>query len=189
MTGPETSHGRRSAAVVSESMFGNTAALARQIALELGDQGFDVEVWDVEQAPPPARLDVDLLVVGAPTHAFSLSRPTTREDAVRQGADADRARTGMREWLSAPGAAREGRPRLAVFDTRAAKVRHLPGSAARAASHMVRRHHVGSVVGTESFYVDDVQGPLLEGELTRARVFARGVAASVPHPADHASGG
>lgn len=186
----ESVHGtRRTAAVVSESMFGNTAALAREIAAGLRAEAFDVEVWDVAQAPPPARLDVDLLVVGAPTHAFSLSRPSTREDAVRQGADAGRARTGMREWLGTAGASRDGRPRLAVFDTRASKVRHLPGSAARAASHMVRKRHAGSVVGTESFYVDDVQGPLLDGELARARDFARGVAASVPHPADHASGG
>ena len=51
----------------------------------------------------PARLpdDLALLVVGAPTHAFSMSRPSTRLDAVRQGADAQRAAWGMREWLGA----------------------------------------------------------------------------------------
>ena len=42
---------------------------------------------------------MDLLVVGAPTHAFSLSRPGTREEAVRQGAPAEHARTGIPEWL------------------------------------------------------------------------------------------
>lgn len=44
----------------------------------------------------------------------------------------------------------------------------LPGSAARAAGKEVRHHHLGRPVGTESFYVADMEGPLLDGELERA---------------------
>jgi hypothetical protein len=179
----QVDRGRPRAAVVCESMFGNTAAVAGAIGSELRSQGFDVEIWDVEDAPAAESLRVDLLVVGAPTHAFSLSRPGTRADAVRQGADAARARTGIREWLTAAGGTpEEAQPRVVAFDTRVAKARHLPGSAARAAMRLGERHHLGHPLGIESFYVEDIAGPLLDGELDRAREYARNVSASVPRP-------
>ena len=101
------------AAVVCESMFGNTSALGEAIGAELRLRGFEVEEMDVSVAPPVASLEVDLLVVGAPTHAFSLSRPATRADAVRQGADEAHARTGVREWLQA-GSRDHVEPTLAI---------------------------------------------------------------------------
>lgn len=183
-TGPESTSeqpsrraGTPRAAVVWESMFGNTALLGRAIGAELRTSGFEVVELDVTEAPPVASLEVDLLVVGAPTHAFSLSRPSTRADAVRQGADEAHARIGVREWLGAGPSAHE-RPSLALFDTRVAKVRHLPGSAARAASRIGSRNHVGRRIATESFYVEDVSGPLVGGELERAHAWARDVALS-----------
>ena len=60
---------------------------------------------------------------------------------------------------------------VAVFDTRVAKARRLPGSAARAAARVVRHRRLGRLVGQESFYVDDLAGPLLDGELDRARAW------------------
>jgi hypothetical protein len=179
----QVGHDRPRAAIVCESMFGNTAAVAGVIGSELRAQGFDVDIWDVEDAPAPETLRVDLLVVGAPTHAFSLSRPGTRADAVRQGADSARARTGIREWLTAAaGTPEEVQPRVVAFDTRVAKARHLPGSAARAAMHLGERHHLGHPLGIESFFVADITGPQLDGEVERAREYARNVSASVPRP-------
>jgi hypothetical protein len=180
-TAGQVDHGRPQAAIICESMFGNTAAVAGAIGSELRSQGFDVDIWDVEEAPAPESLRVDLLVVGAPTHAFSLSRPGTRADAVRQGADSARAGTGIREWLTAAaGTPEEVQPRVVAFDTRVAKARHLPGSAARTAMRLGERHHLGHPLGIESFYVKDIAGPLLDGELDRAREYARNVSASVP---------
>ena len=155
------------ALVVYESMFGNTEAIARAVADRLSE-AFEVTLSDV-RAMPPAH-DVDLLVVGAPTHALSLSRPSTREEAIRQGAEQGLASRGMREWL-------DGLPidlhRLpyAAFDTRVSRVRRLPGSAARSASRILRRHEGVPVVAAESFFVDDVRGPLGEEELERARAW------------------
>ena len=63
-------------------------------------EGMSVTCVDVADAPPLESVEVDLLVVGAPRHAFSLSRPGTREEAVRQGAPAEHARTGIPEWLA-----------------------------------------------------------------------------------------
>lgn len=91
------------ALVVHESMFHNTATIAEVVARGLAGEGMNVTCVDVAEAPRLADVEADLLVVGAPTHAFSLSRPGTRQDAVRQGAPAEHARTGIREWLAALG--------------------------------------------------------------------------------------
>jgi len=166
------------ALVVYESMFGNTAALAGAVRQGLEDSGFAVDVVDVGDAPPVDELAIDLLVLGAPTHAFSLSRRTTREDAVRQGASPDHVEVGVREWLTGAqrNASRSSVP-LAFFDSRARAARRLPGSAAHKASRLARDAGFPRQLGTESFYVDDVNGPLLPGELDRARAWGRQVAA------------
>lgn len=168
------------AAVVFESMFGNTEQVADAICEGLRDQGAEVTRCRVADAGDH-ELAQDLLVLGAPTHTFTLSRPATRAEAVAQGAVAADAATGVREWLDALGPRRGGGTAVetpaavAVFDTRATKVRHLPGSAARRAAKRLR--HAGLDVGeVTSFYVDDVRGPLTEGELARARSWGRHLA-------------
>lgn len=156
--------------VVYESMFGNTERIAHAVAEGMRPHA-EVEVLEVDEAPglPPA--DVDLVVAGGPTHAFSMSRERTREDAARQGGRTRAVFTGLREWVDGLPVGRH-RQRVVTFDTRAASARHLPGSAARAASRAFRRHGY-HVVGSESFWVDDVSGPLLDGEVDRAVEWGR----------------
>jgi len=153
--------------VVHESMWGNSRAVAEAVADRLGD---DVTVVEVADAPVPLPADIDLLVVGGPTHAFSMSRATTRHEAVAKGAEPGRETRGIREWLGE--LSESDHVDVATFDTRIDKVRHLPGSAAKAAGKEVRRHHLGRLVGTQSFFVGDMAGPLLDGELDRARAWA-----------------
>ncbi len=62
------------ALVVYESMFGNTEAVARAVAGGLSGS-MEVEVYEVSRAPSPVTGPIDLLVVGGPTHAFSLVAP------------------------------------------------------------------------------------------------------------------
>ena len=100
--------------------------------------GFDVDVRNVVSAPERLHVGYDLLVVGAPTHAFSLSRHKTRADAVKQGAPSERTRIGMRDWLK--DLSWDGSPpAVAVFDTRATKVRHLRWAADRTMISLLRR--------------------------------------------------
>ena len=73
---------------------------------------------------------------------------------------------------------------VATFDTRIAKARHMPGSAAKAAAKGMRKHGYSTLVKPESFYVDDVAGPLRPGEVERARAWGEKLAAEVSHPAD-----
>lgn len=162
--------------LVHESHWGNSRAVAEAIAEGIVDADQrSVEIVDVGAAPSPLPAGVDLLVVGGPTHAFSMSRASTRHEARDKGAEPGHEDRGIREWL-ADLPAPEALPAVATFDTRVTKVRRLPGSAARAASKYVGHHHLGKVVASESFFVADLQGPLLEGELERARAWGRQLA-------------
>ncbi len=166
------------ALVVYESMFGNTEKVARQVADGLSAYG-QVEVYEVSAAPPHPDELLDLVVVGGPTHAFSLSRASTREDAHRQGATGGVA-VGLREWMEGLDNGAH-HPRLAAFDTRVTKVRLIPGSAARKASRIA--DHLGYALAEppESFFVEDTDGPLSPGELERARAWGARIGA------DHAA--
>ena len=116
-------HPNDRALVVVESMFGNTRAIAEAIADDLAPHFDHVDVLDVADAPSTIE-GVSLLVVGAPTHAFGMSRPSTRDGAQKQGAPPPAGR-GVREWLAALQPAKDGL-HTAVFDTRLRKSVH-PG--------------------------------------------------------------
>ena len=164
------------ALVVFESMWGNSEEVAKAVATGVGEV-MPVDVVPVAEAPTELA-DVDLVLAGGPTHAFSMSRTSTRRDAREQGATRGSVETGMREWLSA--LPDEHRRWFAAFDTRVTRVKRLPGSAARSATRLGRRHGFQQATDPESFYVLDVEGPLDEGELDRARKWGHSVAASVP---------
>ena len=152
--------------VVYESAFGNTREVAEAVAAGLGD---GTELLDVGSAPPLESLDVDLLVVGAPTHAFGMSRPQTREDAAGRGGHPPT--TGIREWLDAAGSATL---KVATFDTHTRKP-NLPGTASKAAAKRLRALGCTMVAEPEKFWVHGDRGPLLDGEVDRARTWAQGL--------------
>jgi hypothetical protein len=164
--------------VVYESMFGNTEEVARAIAAGIGESAAVTSVDVVAAADARGRVgDADLVVIGGPTHAFSMTRESTRTDAVSQGATGETS-YGLRDLVDDLPRAREGQ-KLAVFDTRVTKVRHLPGSAARSAWRHVRRHGYQPAASPESFYVLDVAGPLEHGEIERATSWGRRLALSI----------
>lgn len=155
------------ALVVFESMFGNTKMVADAVAEGLAGH-LRVEQVEVGAAPTVIGGEVELLVVGGPTHAFGLSRPGTRQSAAQQ-ADGGlvSAGIGLREWL---GTLQKGSSNVAVaaFDTRISKLR-LPGSAATGAEKRLRRLGFRVIAASTSFYVEGTAGPLLRGEAERAR--------------------
>jgi hypothetical protein len=163
------------ALVVVESLFGNTERLAHAVATGLTIEGVEARVVAVGEAAPEVPADVDLLVVGAPTHVFSLSRPRTRADAVAQGAPPERAERGMREWLAqACPADPKHPPAVAAFDSRVARPRLLmPHCAARRALDLAQARGFEVRTGPRSFLVDDVTGPVSEGETDDALAWGR----------------
>jgi hypothetical protein len=165
--------------IVHESLFGNTKQVAEAIAEGLrkgrapGDD-LSVLVASTDEAPETVPDDVSLLLVGGPTHALSMTRPGTREDAVTQGA-LSAPKLGVREWIEGA----HPRPGLPVvtFDTRV-HVRLLPGSAAASAARSLRHHGFLGADRGETFWVEGTEGPLSEGELDRAVAWGQSLARS-----------
>ena len=161
----------RRALVVFESMFGNTQTIAEAVAEGLSSR-IPTDLLEVGAASDVLADDVELLVVGGPTHAFGMSRPRTREDATRQaGGHVVSARTGLREWLASL-ERRAGNVAAAAFDTRIDKPR-VPGSAARGAEKRLRKLGFRITAPSESFYVTGVAGPLVDGETERAHIWGQ----------------
>ena len=147
------------ALIVYDSRFGNTERIARAIAeaLECRSVGVgDVAPADVE--------GVDLLLVGGPTQVHGVS-------------------PALRAFLAGlPAHALQDVP-AAAFDTRFPKARALTGSAAAGLARRLGRKGARLVAPPESFFVTDMEGPLVEGELERAAGWARGLREKAGLPA------
>jgi hypothetical protein len=168
--------------LVCESLYGNTEVLAAAVSAGLKAAGASTTFIEVGEAYTrhPQLAECDLLVVAAPTHALSLSRPESRADAVTRGADPRRQEIGVREWLATLDVelpASGPRPVVAVFDTRVGKAKHWPGSAAAKATRELRKAGF-EVLERTSFYVDGVTGPVALGEIERALAWGTSLAKS-----------
>ncbi|HZJ06184.1 MAG TPA: CBS domain-containing protein [Nocardioidaceae bacterium] len=133
------------ALVAYESMFGNTELVARSVASGLA-RSMEVELFEVNAAPAVPADVIDVMVLGGPTHALSMTRRETREEAVTKGATHGTTEVGIREWLAQLPAGPLSAV-VATFDTRIAKVRRLPGSAAKKAAKVM--HTLGYVSDTK----------------------------------------
>jgi hypothetical protein len=147
--------------------------------------------------------DVDLLVLGAPTHFLGLPGDRSRQLWVRGAVEASRrgphrrlepgsTGPGLREFLahlpdvvpvgadvrecSGPGTVthRVRAPLAAAFDTRLARP-FAPG-ASRSIARCLRRHGYRLVLPPEGFLVTEIEGPLRVGELERAELWGEGLA-------------
>jgi hypothetical protein len=155
--------------VVYETVHGTTEQVARAVAEGLVRHG-EVAVADVRGARPEYVERFDLLVAGAPAHAFSLSHGPVLPHPAPLHHPGLRRETGLRTWLRMlPEGSRW--ETAATFDVRALDSRQVPGSTARRAAHVLR--HLGYLPLDEptSFYVKRSGGPLMPGELARAAVW------------------
>jgi hypothetical protein len=176
---------RMRALVVYESVYGNTRAVAEGIAEGLRPLG-DVGISPVHEAAQASVEEVDLLVVGGPTHMHGLATSLSRRLAVKAGEEdgveiepGARQEQGLRQWLT--GRSGEGR-RAAAFDTRLDRSPTLTGVAARGIAR--RLHGSGYELAAEpqSFLVEDSEGPLVAGELERARAWGAQLAKQLAAP-------
>ena len=165
------------AVVVYESMFGATKEIAEAITAGLS-RSVSCTLTEVGAAPTVLERDVDLLVVGAPTHAFGLSTGETRREAQTHTADQVISREmGVREWLPAL-VVLGARTRTAAFDTHV-KERWVPGSASHRIARALRRKGLRPATSPVSFRVEGMTGPLLPHELERARAWGEELAGRV----------
>lgn len=160
------------ALVVYESMYGNTHLIAEAIAEGLRASA-EVTVVPVTRAQADLLEVADLVVVGGPTHAHGMSRPTTRRAALEAAAkpgsglrvEPDSEGDGLRDWFASLGPHTAG---AAAFDTRVEGPVVLTGCAAKGIGKMLRRHGFPLVAGPESFFVTR-DNHLQPGEEERAR--------------------
>lgn len=160
------------ALVVFETSYGNTRQVAEQIRDGLAET-MDVDLRSTEDTRPLELADYQLLVLGGPTHALGLSTPESRAQAHHRTSGGAGDTGGLRDWLFRVGPDYAGA--VAAFDTRTGRHRSWPGSASRAVAKELRRSGV-RLLDRRSFLVATATGPLRDGELYQARLWATGLA-------------
>ena len=164
------------ALIVYESMYGNTATIARSIGEGCAAGGLAPMFVRIDDVDGAAVAAYDLLIVGGPTHGHGMSRDATRQTALDDDAriyDEPTVGEGVRGWLERLPPAPDAR--AAVFDTRVDMPMFLTGSAAKGITKRLvgRGYHV---LDGESFLVTK-GNELVEGE--RERAVAWGTALAV----------
>jgi flavodoxin len=142
--------------IVYFSKFGNTQNVAKAIAEKLDSLGPSRAVA-FEQVDFSQLQEMDLLVMGAPTHRMNLP------DALRQA---------FESW---PRLCLRGIP-VAAFDTSYKMSWWLARfTAARKLDRRLRKLGGKRVAGPETFYVEGREGPLYDGEIERAQAWAAAI--------------
>jgi len=163
------------AIVIYDSAFGNTAQIAVAISTELCEAPVDsleVQLLKIDGVKPDHLSGLDLLIVGSPTRGF---RPTPAVlDLIKR----------------LPKDALKG-VKVAGFDTRfteemidsqgalLSKLVDVFGYAAEPISDRLLKKGGELAIPPEGFYVEDTEGPLLDGELERAADWARKILAEM----------
>jgi hypothetical protein len=168
------------ALIVYESMYGNTHLIADRIAAGFSASD-EVRVVPVRDAGTDLVDWADLLVVGGPTHAHSLSRETTRRTARDAAAkstshlamDPSADGPGVRDWFSGLGAL-HGKDAVA-FDTRLDAPPIFTGRASKGIDHRLEHSGATLVAAAESFLVNR-DNQLVDGEAERAARWGQALA-------------
>lgn len=155
--------------IVVESCFGNTHLVAEAIAAGLSQAPDHAPVTLVrsDEAPQDIPADVDLLLVGAPTHEFSLPKESSRQQAVAKGATTNNP-IGLRDWIGQ--VTPRADLRVITFDT-SIKMAFSLGSASKAAFKALKKRGFRAAQRGQSFYVTQTAGPLADGEDQRAKAW------------------
>jgi len=157
--------------VVYESYWGNTAAVAKAIAEGLGP---GASVLSTAEATGAEIADADLIVAGSPVIAFGLPtekmRESIRANPGKAPAAPDLSHPSLRSWLEA---LPKGQGRAAAFETR---VKHSPGGAASKIIDKLKNAGYTPIAEAQRFIVKGKFGPLVDGELDRARQWGAALA-------------
>ena len=163
------------AIVVYESLWGNTAAIARAIAEGFGNGAVALST---AEATPEAVPGADWLIAGAPLVAFRLppraSRANLRAKSAPVPRPPDLSHPPLRDWLAA---LPPGQGRAAAFETR---IWWSPGSASGSILRTLKNAGYAPAAWPKRFRVAGMVGPLKPGEIERARRWGQKLAHSAP---------
>ena len=168
------------AVIVFESLWGNTAAIARAIGEGLGP---GTPVMSTTEATGQAIAEADLIVAGAPVLAFRLPDDRIRENLRLNPGKAptppDLSAPPLRAWLAGLPRLPGGRGRFAAFETR---IWWSPGGSTGAISRGLQAAGYARVLPAHKFIVTGAYGPLKAGEIERARHWGAELAQALAHP-------
>lgn len=140
------------ALVIYDSKYGNTTKIAQAIGEAIGCQALQIDELKCDNLK-----EYDLLIVGSPTNG---GWPTERMTSL------------LKSPLDLNGV------NVAAFDTRTATIwnRLTPfGYAAPRIASILEKNGGKLLAPTEGFVVTGFRGPLKDGELERATIWARGI--------------
>lgn len=159
------------AIVVYESLWGNTAAIAKAIAEGIGE---GAEALSTSQATPERVAAAELIVAGAPLLGFSLPTEDMRASIRSNPANpkGDFSSPAIRTWLAG---LPKGSAGFATFETR---IWWSPGSSAKSIAKELAALGYRQAAAPERFLVTGRFGPLKDGEIDRARAWGRTLARS-----------
>ena len=143
------------ALVIYDSLYGNTEKIAKAIG---GAISSEVKVLPVGQANPAELKSLDLLIVGSPTQGGRATKP-------------------MQAFLDKIPDTTLKAMNIAAFDTRyTSRFVKIFGFAAGRIADNLKGKDGTLVTSPEGFFVTGKEGPLKEGELERATVWAKSIA-------------
>ena len=157
--------------ILYDPVFGNTEQIARMIGNALGSQE-DVEILRVSKVKPEQLTGLKSLIVGSPTR--QLRPPAAINNLLKRI-----PKNGLKGV------------KVAAFDTRftmetiKSSFFMLPllvnifGYGAKPISELLKRNGGDLVAPPEGFLVEDVEGPLKEGEIERAANWAKKIFESI----------
>lgn len=154
------------AIVAYESLWGNTAAVAKAIAEGLGP---GARALSTAEATPDTLAGAKLIVGGAPLFAFQLPtvkiRASIQNKAYTFPAPPDLSHPPLRAWLET---LPPGQGFAAAFETR---IWWSPGGATGAILKGLKKAGYKPLTRSQRFRVSGMYGPLKDGEAERARAW------------------
>jgi flavodoxin I len=161
------------ALIVYDSVYGNTEKIALAIYEALG-KGEEIAIFRVGEVKPEQFVGLDLLLIGSPTQRF-------------------RSMPAISSLLNGiPSNALKG-VKVTAFDTRMTqkeinetpvlaffvKLSGRSAYAAKSMGDMLKKKGGELITSPEGFYVDGMEGPLVQGELERAAKWAEKIRAEI----------
>jgi menaquinone-dependent protoporphyrinogen IX oxidase len=144
--------------VVFDTSYGNTKKIGETIAETLGESGMEVDTFYVKDVKKLSAKDYDFLVLGSPTKFGTMSSTVKRF----------LGKVKSKEWMNKP---------FTTFDTENPEnTDRKEGSAAEKIAEKLKEKQLTQLPPVLRAVVLGWKGPLQEGEIERAKEYARQIA-------------
>ena len=144
--------------VVFDTSYGNTGTIAETISETLKESGIEVDAFYVKDVKKLSAKDYNFLVLGSPTKFGTMS--FTVKGFL--------GKVKSKEWMNKP---------FAAFDTENPEnIERKEGSAAEKIAEKLREKQMDQLLPVLKAVVLGWKGPLQEGEIERAKEYARKLA-------------